>query len=76
MADFNSILERSRLDSREIFRKDSAARRLWFNLSEGDVHVGPGEHAPWLSDCRRRHIPNDKSREMLEEFIAGNYGSN
>jgi myo-inositol-1-phosphate synthase len=76
MADFNSILERSRLDSREIFRKESAASQLWFNLSEGDVHVGPGEYVPWPSDPRRRHIPSDKSREMLEEFIAGNNGPN
>jgi myo-inositol-1-phosphate synthase len=76
MAGSCRMLERSSLESRRISKANSVTGQVGCNPPEGDVHVGPGEHAPWLSDCRRRHIPNDKSREMLEEFIAGNYGSN
>ena len=138
--DFYNMLERSRLESKKISKTNSVASQVGFNLAEGDIHVGPSDHVPWLTNRKWCYIrmegttfgnvplslecklevwdspnsagvvidavrcaklgmdrglkgvleapasyfmksppvqhPDDKARDMLEEFIAGNNASN
>jgi myo-inositol-1-phosphate synthase len=138
--DFYNMLERSRLESKKISKTNSVASQVGFDLAPGDIHVGPSDHVPWLTDrkwcyirmegttfgnvplnmelklevwdspnsagvvidavrCAKLGIdrglkgvleapasyfmksppvqhPDDKARDMLEEFVAGNNASN
>ncbi|MCP4139528.1 MAG: inositol-3-phosphate synthase [Chloroflexi bacterium] len=48
--DFLNMLERDRLESKKISKTGAVTSMLPYDLGEGNVHVGPSDHVPWLSD--------------------------
>lgn len=54
--DFLNMLERERLESKKISKTGAVTSMLPYSLSEGDVHVGPSDHVPWLTDRKWCYI--------------------
>ncbi len=54
--DFLNMLERSRLASKKLSKTRAVTSQLTRALPEGDVHVGPSDHVPWLEDRKFCHI--------------------
>jgi myo-inositol-1-phosphate synthase len=48
--DFLNMLERDRLESKKISKTGAVTSMLPYSLPEDDVHVGPSDYVPWLSD--------------------------
>ncbi|HIY65739.1 MAG TPA: inositol-3-phosphate synthase [Candidatus Agrococcus pullicola] len=48
--DFKNMLERSRLKSKKISKTRAVASNIDVDLPEGDIHIGPSDHVPWLKD--------------------------
>jgi len=48
--DFMNMLERSRLESKKISKTQSVTSQIDHDLAAGDVHIGPSDHVPWLTD--------------------------
>ena len=55
-ADFANMLERERLQSKKISKTRAVTSQLGCTLPEEDVHVGPSDHVPWLTDRKWAHI--------------------
>ena len=55
-ADFANMLERDRLESKKISKTGAVTSLLAAPLPAGDVHVGPSDHVPWLTDRKWAHI--------------------
>ena len=49
-ADFQNMLERERLESKKISKTQAVTSQLDMPLPAGDVHVGPSDFVPWLTD--------------------------
>ena len=54
--DFANMLERSRLESKKLSKTRAVTSQLGQELPAGDVHVGPSDHVPWLTDRKWAHI--------------------
>lgn len=54
--DFLNMLERERLESKKISKTNAVTSMLEYELPEGDVHVGPSDHVPWLLDRKWCYI--------------------
>jgi myo-inositol-1-phosphate synthase len=54
--DFLNMLERERLESKKISKTNAVTSMLDHELGDGDVHVGPSDHVPWLEDRKFCHI--------------------
>jgi myo-inositol-1-phosphate synthase len=54
--DFFNMLERSRLESKKISKTNAVTSQLDYALPEEDVHVGPSDYVPWLSDRKWCYI--------------------
>jgi myo-inositol-1-phosphate synthase len=54
--DFLNMLERERLESKKISKTNAVTSMLPYTLTSGDVHVGPSDHVPWLSDRKWCYI--------------------
>ena len=54
--DFYNMLERERLESKKISKTNAVTSQLDYNLSPDDVHVGPSDYVPWLTDRKFCHI--------------------
>lgn len=54
--DFLNMLERERLESKKISKTQSVNSQLDIPLSPGDIHIGPSDHVPWLSDRKWAYI--------------------
>lgn len=54
--DFYNMLERSRLESKKISKTNAVTSQLPYELPEEDVHVGPSDYVPWLTDRKWCHI--------------------
>jgi len=54
--DFMNMLERDRLESKKISKTNSVTSQLDYELGPGDVHVGPSDYVPWLTDRKFCHI--------------------
>jgi myo-inositol-1-phosphate synthase len=54
--DFLNMLERERLESKKISKTQSVTSQLDTPLPAGDVHVGPSDHVPWLTDRKWAYI--------------------
>jgi myo-inositol-1-phosphate synthase len=54
--DFLNMLERSRLESKKISKTTSVTSQLSEELPARDVHVGPSDYVPWLTDRKWAHI--------------------
>jgi myo-inositol-1-phosphate synthase len=48
--DFLNMLERDRLESKKISKTGAVTSMLPYPLPPEDVHVGPSDHVPWLTD--------------------------
>ncbi|MEH3147120.1 MAG: inositol-3-phosphate synthase [Methylobacterium frigidaeris] len=55
-ADFKNMLERERLESKKISKTRAVTSQLGGILDPGDIHVGPSDHVPWLTDRKWAHI--------------------
>jgi myo-inositol-1-phosphate synthase len=55
-ADFKNMLERERLTSKKISKTQAVTSQLDVPLAAGDIHVGPSDFVPWLTDRKWAHI--------------------
>jgi myo-inositol-1-phosphate synthase len=54
--DFQNMLERERLESKKISKTQAVSSQLDIPLPPGDIHVGPSDHVPWLTDRKWAYI--------------------
>ena len=54
--DFYNMLERERLESKKISKTNAVTSQLPYDLGEKNVHVGPSDYVPWLTDRKWCHI--------------------
>lgn len=54
--DFLNMLERERLESKKISKTGAVTSMLPYPLPESDIHVGPSDHVPWLTDRKWCYI--------------------
>jgi myo-inositol-1-phosphate synthase len=54
--DFFNMLERERLESKKISKTNAVTSIMGHELPPGDVHVGPSDYVPWLTDRKWAHI--------------------
>ncbi|HET9903084.1 MAG TPA: inositol-3-phosphate synthase [Xanthobacteraceae bacterium] len=54
--DFQNMLERERLESKKISKTQSVTSQLDTPLDAEDIHVGPSDHVPWLTDRKWAYI--------------------
>ena len=50
------MLERDRLISKKISKTNAVTSQLPYDLGEENVHVGPSDYVPWLTDRKWCHI--------------------
>lgn len=54
--DFLNMLERERLESKKISKTGAVTSMLPYQLPADDVHVGPSDYVPWLTDRKWCYI--------------------
>jgi myo-inositol-1-phosphate synthase len=54
--DFFNMLERERLESKKISKTNAVTSIMGTTLPADDVHVGPSDYVPWLTDRKWAHI--------------------
>ncbi len=54
--DFFNMLERERLESKKISKTGAVTSQLPYKLDPDDVHVGPSDYVPWLTDRKWCYI--------------------
>jgi myo-inositol-1-phosphate synthase len=54
--DFLNMLERERLESKKISKTNAVTSQLRYELDSDDIHVGPSDYVPWLTDRKFCHI--------------------
>jgi myo-inositol-1-phosphate synthase len=54
--DFYNMLERERLESKKISKTNAVTSQLDYALPPDDVHVGPSDYVPWLTDRKFCYI--------------------
>jgi myo-inositol-1-phosphate synthase len=54
--DFYNMLERERLESKKISKTKAVTSQLPYDMGEENVHVGPSDYVPWLTDRKWCHI--------------------
>jgi myo-inositol-1-phosphate synthase len=55
-SDFLNMLERDRLESKKISKTNAVTSMLDYDIGERNVHVGPSDYVPWLSDRKWCYI--------------------
>jgi myo-inositol-1-phosphate synthase len=55
-SDFKNMLERERLHSKKISKTQAVTSQFDVPLAPGDIHVGPSDHVPWLTDRKWAYI--------------------
>ena len=55
-SDFKNMLERERLTSKKISKTQAVTSQFETPLADDDVHVGPSDFVPWLTDRKWAHI--------------------
>ena len=55
-SDFLNMLERERLTSKKISKTNSVKSQVEYDLEPDDIHIGPSDHVPWLSDRKWAYI--------------------
>jgi len=55
-ADFLNMLERERLASKKISKTQAVTSQFDIPLSPDNIHVGPSDYVPWLSDRKVAYI--------------------
>jgi len=54
--DFLNMLERERLESKKISKTNAVTSQLDYKLDPNDIHIGPSDYVPWLTDRKFCHI--------------------
>jgi myo-inositol-1-phosphate synthase len=54
--DFYNMLERERLESKKISKTNAVTSQLPYDMGADNVHVGPSDYVPWLTDRKWAHI--------------------
>lgn len=54
--DFMNMLERERLESKKISKTGAVTSMLPYELPKDNIHVGPSDYVPWLSDRKWCYI--------------------
>jgi myo-inositol-1-phosphate synthase len=54
--DFKNMLERERLTSKKISKTQAVTSQFDVPLDADNVHVGPSDHVPWLTDRKLAYI--------------------
>jgi myo-inositol-1-phosphate synthase len=54
--DFYNMLERERLESKKISKTGAVTSVLPYALPEKDIHIGPSDYVPWLTDRKWCYI--------------------
>jgi len=54
--DFLNMLERERLESKKISKTNAVTSMLDYQLDPDNVHVGPSDYVPWLTDRKWCYI--------------------
>jgi len=54
--DFYNMLERERLESKKISKTGAVTSQLSYALPEENIHVGPSDYVPWLTDRKWCYI--------------------
>jgi myo-inositol-1-phosphate synthase len=54
--DFMNMLERERLESKKISKTQAVTSQVDHQLADGNVHIGPSDHVPWLTDRKWAYI--------------------
>jgi myo-inositol-1-phosphate synthase len=55
-SDFLNMLERERLESKKISKTNAVTSMLDYDIGKDNVHVGPSDHVPWLTDRKWAYI--------------------
>ncbi len=55
-SDFLNMLERERLESKKISKTNAVTSMLDYDMGPGNVHVGPSDYVPWLTDRKWAYI--------------------
>lgn len=54
--DFMNMLERERLESKKISKTGAVTSMLPYKMDPDDIHVGPSDYVPWLTDRKFCYI--------------------
>ncbi|MFC1940302.1 inositol-3-phosphate synthase [Chloroflexota bacterium] len=54
--DFLNMLERERLESKKISKTNAVTSQLDYKIDPDNIHVGPSDYVPWLTDRKFCHI--------------------
>jgi myo-inositol-1-phosphate synthase len=54
--DFLNMLERERLESKKISKTNAVTSQLDYDIDPGNVHIGPSDYVPWLTDRKWAYI--------------------
>lgn len=54
--DFYNMLERDRLESKKISKTGAVTSQLPYKMQDDNVHVGPSDYVPWLTDRKWCYI--------------------
>jgi len=54
--DFKNMLQRERLESKKISKTNSVTSQIDAGISSDNVHIGPSDHVPWLTDRKWAYI--------------------
>lgn len=54
--DFQNMLERERLESKKISKTQAVTSQFDVPIAPENIHVGPSDHVPWLTDRKWAHI--------------------
>ena len=55
-SDFLNMLERERLESKKISKTNAVTSMLDYDMGKENVHVGPSDYVPWLTDRKWAYI--------------------
>jgi len=54
--DFYNMLERDRLESKKVSKTQAVASQIEYEIGEENIHIGPSDYVPWLTDRKWAHI--------------------
>jgi myo-inositol-1-phosphate synthase len=54
--DFMNMLERERLESKKVSKTQSVTSQIDNEIAADNVHIGPSDHVPWLTDRKWAYI--------------------
>ncbi len=55
-SDFLNMLERERLESKKVSKTNAVTSMLDYEIGDKNIHVGPSDYVPWLTDRKWAYI--------------------